>query len=94
LASPFTPSQSFRLPSQGELLKERRLDPFLFLIRLVGAGGGVHLGSLGTSSTNWPIVPAPGDYEDGEFGGMMIGKGIRYSKKTCPSATVSTTKPT
>jgi hypothetical protein len=27
------------------------------------------------SATNWPIVPALGDYEDGEFGGMMIDKG-------------------
>jgi hypothetical protein len=28
------------------------------------------LGPLGTSATNWPIVPAPGDCGDGEFGGM------------------------
>jgi hypothetical protein len=27
------------------------------------------LGPLGTSATYWPIVPAPGDCEDGEFGG-------------------------
>jgi hypothetical protein len=33
------------------------------------------LGSLGTAATNRPIVPAPGDYDDGEIGGMMIGKG-------------------
>jgi hypothetical protein len=25
------------------------------------------LGSLGKSAIYWPIVPAPGDYEDGEF---------------------------
>jgi hypothetical protein len=37
-------------------------------------GGGVHLGPLGTASTNRPIMPAPGDYDDGEIGGM-IGKG-------------------
>jgi hypothetical protein len=31
------------------------------------------LGSLGTSTTEWPIVPAPGDCDDdGEFGGMKI----------------------
>jgi hypothetical protein len=24
------------------------------------------LGPLGTSATEWPIVPAPGDYDDGE----------------------------
>jgi hypothetical protein len=23
-------------------------------------------------ATDWPIVPAPGDYDDGEFGGMKI----------------------
>jgi hypothetical protein len=28
------------------------------------------LGPLGTSAIYWPIVPAPGDCEDGEFGGM------------------------
>jgi hypothetical protein len=27
------------------------------------------LGPVDTSATNWPIVPAPGDCEDGEFGG-------------------------
>jgi hypothetical protein len=31
-------------------------------------GDGVQLGPLGTSATNWPVVPAPGDYEDEEFG--------------------------
>jgi hypothetical protein len=47
------------------------------------------LGPFGTSATEWPIVPAPGDYDDGEFGGMKIGR-----EKTCPSATLSTTNPT
>jgi phage tail tape-measure protein len=37
-------------------------------------GGGVQLGSLGSAATNMPIVLAPGDYVDGEIGGM-IGKG-------------------
>jgi hypothetical protein len=46
---------------------------FFFLIRRLG--GGVHLGSLGTAATNGPIVPTPGDYDDGEIGGMMIDKG-------------------
>jgi hypothetical protein len=36
-----------------------------FLIGIVG--GGVHLGPLGTAATNRPIVPAPGDYDDGEL---------------------------
>jgi hypothetical protein len=37
--------------------------------------GGVELGPLGTAATNKPIVPASGDYGDGQIGGMMIGKG-------------------
>jgi hypothetical protein len=42
----------------------------------VGGGGGVQLGPLGTAATHRPIVPAPGDYDDGEIGGM-IGRGNR-----------------
>jgi hypothetical protein len=52
-------------------------------------------GPLGTAATNRPIVPAPGDYDDGEIGGMMNGKGNRSTReKTCPSADLSTTHPT
>jgi hypothetical protein len=43
-------------------------------------GGGVQLGPLGTAATNRPIVPAPGDYDDGEIGGM-IGKGNRSTRR-------------
>jgi hypothetical protein len=28
-----------------------------------------------------PIVPAPGDYDDGEIGGMMIGRGNRSTRR-------------
>jgi hypothetical protein len=52
---------------------------FFFLIRIVG--GGVQLDALGTSPTNWLIVSATGDYEDGEFGGMMIGSGNRSTRR-------------
>jgi hypothetical protein len=38
------------------------------------------LGPLGTSATNWPIVPAPGDCEDGEFG-EMNGRGNRSTRR-------------
>jgi hypothetical protein len=34
------------------------------LIRIVE--GGVQMDPLGTSATEWPIVLAPGDYDDGE----------------------------
>jgi hypothetical protein len=39
------------------------------------------LGLLGTSDPEWPIVPAPGDYDDGEFGGMAIGRGKRSTRR-------------
>jgi hypothetical protein len=50
-----------------------------FLIGI--AGGGVQLGPLGTAATNRPTVPAPGDYDDGKIGGMMIGRGHRSTRR-------------
>jgi hypothetical protein len=47
------------------------------------------LAPLGTSATERPIVPAPGDYDDEDWQGKP-----KYSAKTCPSATLSTTNPT
>jgi hypothetical protein len=50
------------------------------------------LGPLVTAATNRPIVPAPGDYDDGEIGGM-IGRGNRSTRRKsapvplCPSQT-------
>jgi hypothetical protein len=44
-------------------------------------GGGVQLGPLSTTATNRPIVPVLGDYDDGETGGMMIGKGNRSTRR-------------
>jgi hypothetical protein len=44
-----------------------------------GGGGGVQLGPLGTAPTNRPTVPAPGDHDDGEIGGM-IGRGNRSTQ--------------
>jgi hypothetical protein len=46
-------------------------------------GSGVQLGPLGTAATNKPIVPAPGDYDDGEIGGM-IGRGKSTRRKPAP----------
>jgi hypothetical protein len=58
-------------------------------------GDGVQLGPLGTAATNTPTVPASGDYDDGDIGGMMVWQGKpEYSEKTSPSAAVSTTNPT
>jgi hypothetical protein len=59
--------------------------------------GGVEskLGPFGTSATEWPIVPAPGDYDDEEFGRIKIGRGNRSTRREpAPSATLSTTNPT
>jgi hypothetical protein len=53
--------------------------PIFFLVGIVG--GGVHLGPLGTTATNRPIVQAPGECDDGEIGGMMIGKGNRSTRR-------------
>jgi hypothetical protein len=39
------------------------------------------LGPLGTSATEWPIVPVPGDYDDGEFGGMKTGRGNQSTRR-------------
>jgi hypothetical protein len=44
------------------------------------SGGWSQLSPLGTAATNKPIVPAPGDYDDGEFGGM-IGRGNRSTQR-------------
>jgi hypothetical protein len=47
--------------------------------------GGIQLGPLGTSATSWPTVLAPGDYEDGEFGEMMIDRGnLSTRRKPAP----------
>jgi hypothetical protein len=51
----------------------------IFLFGIVG--GGVQLGPLGTAATIRPIVPAPGDYNDGQIGGMMIGRGNRSTRR-------------
>jgi hypothetical protein len=51
---------------------------FFFLICIVGVES--KLGPLGTSATYWSTAPAPGDCEDGEFGGMN-GRGNRSTRR-------------
>jgi hypothetical protein len=46
-----------------------------------GGGGGVQLGPPRTSDTDGPIVPAPGDCDDGDVGGMTIGRGNRSTRR-------------
>jgi hypothetical protein len=38
------------------------------------------LGPLGTAATDRPVVPAAGDYDEGEIGGM-IGRGNRNTRR-------------
>jgi hypothetical protein len=52
------------------------------------------MGPLGTSATNWPIVPAPGDCEDGEFGGMNGRRNQSIRRKPAPAPLLSTKNPT
>jgi hypothetical protein len=78
LLSPFLP-QTLRIfeewvtPFYFSRLPACCKTPNFYFIQIVG--GGVQLGLLGTAVTNRPIVPTPGDYDDGEIGGMMIGRG-------------------
>jgi hypothetical protein len=55
--------------------KQTIVNNMIHQYQRIGGGGGVQLGPLGTAATDWPIVPAPGDYDDGDFGGMEIGRG-------------------
>jgi hypothetical protein len=55
-------------------------------------GGGVQLGPPGTAATDWPIVHAPGDYDDGEFGGMKIGRGNRSTRRKSAPAPLDQTR--
>jgi hypothetical protein len=56
---------------------------------------GVRLSPLGMSTTIWPIVPTPDDkrWWSSWWNENWQGK-PKYSEKTCPSATLSTTNPT
>jgi hypothetical protein len=57
---------------------------------------GVRLSKLGTSATNWPIVPAPDDrrFMWSSRCNENWQEKPKYSEKTCPSANLSTTNPT
>jgi hypothetical protein len=48
------------------------------------SAGGVQLGPLGTAVTNRPIVPATGDYDDGEIGGMICRGHENTRRKPAP----------
>jgi hypothetical protein len=50
----------------------------------MGGGGGVQLGPLSTAATDRPIVPAPGDCDDGVIGGMIGGGNRGTRRKPAP----------
>jgi hypothetical protein len=49
-----------------------------------GGGDGLRLSPLGTSATNWPIVPPRMIDEYGAFGGLRIGRGNLAPVPLCP----------
>jgi hypothetical protein len=53
-------------------------DSFFFIRIVVG---GIQTGSTRHVRHFWPTVPAPGDCEDGEFGGMKIGRENRSTRR-------------
>jgi hypothetical protein len=58
--------------------------------------GGVRQSSIGTSATNWPTAPAPSGrwWVWSSRWNENWQEKPKYSDKTCPSATLSTTNPT
>jgi hypothetical protein len=62
----------------------------IFLIRLVG--DGIQLGPIDTVATDWPIVLAPGYYDDGEFGGLKIGRENRSTRRKPAPAPLDQTR--
>jgi hypothetical protein len=69
-----------RRPALGKGLSCQTIPKNLFSFLIGIVGGGVKLGPLGTAATNRSIVPAPGDYDDGEIGGM-IGRGKQSTRR-------------
>jgi hypothetical protein len=54
---------SIKISNNFIAIRSWELPAYSFLlIRFVG--GGVQVGPLGTSVTDWPIAPVPGDYDD------------------------------
>jgi hypothetical protein len=84
--------QPVAIPTELSRLQYLRDILALFLV----SWGGVRLSPLGTSVTNWPIVPAPDDRWSiwrSRWNENWQGK-PKCSEETCPNATLSTTNPT
>jgi hypothetical protein len=82
------------LSSMSDWVSSRRC--LIKSIQHLVSWGGLRLRPLGTSATIWPIVPAPDDrwwVWSSRWNENWQGK-PKYSEKTYPSATLSTTNPT
>jgi hypothetical protein len=73
----YIPAKSQHLPNKLQI-KDTYSFPVLKKIGIVG--GWSPIGSTRHCGHQWPIVPAPGDYDDGEIGGM-IGRGNRSTRR-------------
>jgi hypothetical protein len=94
-AHPFTSADGW-----SNVFYDRRGNVFVFLccsiFFFLVSWGRLRLSPLGTSATNWPIVPAPDDrlWICSSRWNENWHRKPKYSEKTCPSATLSTTNPT
>jgi hypothetical protein len=73
------------LPYYTSFLLWRSRQQVMFL-NFFNSHSGVHTGSTQHVCHFWPIEPAPGDCEDGEFGGIKIGWGkLSTQRKPAPA---------
>jgi hypothetical protein len=54
------------------------MPPFVLILH---NAVGVQTGSTWHVGQFWPIIPAPGDCDDGEFGEIKIGRGNRSTRR-------------
>jgi hypothetical protein len=75
------PENKLSYCSHPQVTRFKIREVLVFIFFNWNSGGGVKLGPLGTAATNRPTVPTPSDYDDGEIGGMMIGRGNRSARR-------------
>jgi hypothetical protein len=64
------------------LQRESKIKEYIYFFNLHSGGVESKLGPLGTSANYWPIVPAPGNCEDGAFGGMNYNRSVGFTPPT------------
>jgi hypothetical protein len=65
----------------SELYTHGTSSPICYTSINLRVEGGIQTGSTRHVGHFWPIVPAPGGCEDGEFRGMKIGRGSRNTRR-------------